>query len=50
MNKLLINEEVKFENCYGIKKLNHTFNFTTNNNINVIYAKWLIEHFFYKSV
>ncbi|MCG3668558.1 hypothetical protein L5F24_11180 [Aliarcobacter butzleri] len=31
--------EVEFENCYGIKKLNEEFNFTTENNVNVIYAK-----------
>lgn len=31
--------EVGFENCYGIKKLNHEFNFTQENNVNVVYAK-----------
>lgn len=31
--------EVEFENCYGIKKLNKEFNFTAENNVNVIYAK-----------
>lgn len=31
--------EIEFENCFGIKKLNHEFNFTTDNNVNVIYAK-----------
>lgn len=31
--------KVEFENCYGIKKLNHEFNFTPENNVNVIYAK-----------
>jgi len=31
--------EVEFENCYGIKKLNHEFNFTQENNVNVVYAK-----------
>ena len=35
MNQL----KIEFENCFGIKKLNHEFNFTTNNNVNVIYAK-----------
>ncbi|MDD2895466.1 MAG: hypothetical protein PHG81_05540 [Aliarcobacter sp.] len=33
------NLKVEFENCYGIKKLNKEFNFTTENNVNVIYAK-----------
>lgn len=31
--------EVNFENCYGIKKLNKEFRFTTEHNVNVIYAK-----------
>lgn len=31
--------KIEFENCYGIKKLNHEFNFTTKNNVNVVYAK-----------
>lgn len=31
--------EVEFENCYGIKKLDHEFNFTPENNVNIIYAK-----------
>lgn len=35
MNQL----KIEFENCFGIKKLNHEFNFTTDNNVNVIYAK-----------
>ncbi len=35
MTKLTIN----LENCYGIKKLNKEFDFTTDNNVNVIYAK-----------
>lgn len=33
------NLKVEFENCYGIKKLNKEFNFTTENKVNVIYAK-----------
>ena len=35
MNKL----EIKLENCYGIKKLEKEFTFTTDHNVNVIYAK-----------
>jgi len=35
MNQL----NIELENCYGIKKLNKEFNFTTDNNVNVIYAK-----------
>ncbi len=31
--------QVELKNCYGIKKLNEEFNFTTDNNVNVIYAK-----------
>lgn len=31
--------KVNLENCFGIKKLNEEFNFTTENNVNVIYAK-----------
>jgi len=31
--------EIDLENCFGIKKLNHKFNFTPDNNINAIYAK-----------
>ncbi len=31
--------EIEFENCFGIKKLNTEFNFTVDDNINVIYAK-----------
>ncbi|MDK2041305.1 ATP-binding protein [Aliarcobacter butzleri] len=31
--------KVEFENCYGIEKLNKEFNFTIENNVNVIYAK-----------
>lgn len=30
---------LELENCYGIKKLNHEFNFTPEHNVNVIYAK-----------
>jgi hypothetical protein len=35
MNQL----KVELENCFGIKRLNHEFNFTRENNVNVIYAK-----------
>lgn len=35
MNQL----KIELENCYGIKKLNKEFNFTTDKNVNVIYAK-----------
>lgn len=31
--------QIELENCYGIKKLNKEFNFTAENNVNVIYAK-----------
>ena len=31
--------EVNFKNCYGIKNLNKEFCFTTEHNVNVIYAK-----------
>lgn len=35
MNRLNVN----FENCFGIKKLQHEFCFNESNNVNVIYAK-----------
>ena len=35
MNQL----KIEFENCFGIKKLNHEFNFTPEHNVNLIYAK-----------
>ena len=35
MNEL----KIKLENCYGIKKLEKKFTFTTEHNVNVIYAK-----------
>lgn len=31
--------KIELENCFGIKKLDKEFNFTTENNVNVIYAK-----------
>ncbi len=30
---------VELKNCYGIQKLDKVFNFTTEYNVNVIYAK-----------
>ncbi len=42
--------KINFENCYGIKKLEAEFNFTTEHNVNVVYAKnGLNENFFCKN-
>lgn len=35
MNQL----KIEFENCFGIEKLDKEFNFTTEHNVNLIYAK-----------
>ena len=33
-----MNLDINLENCYGIKKLNHTFNFSNGKNTHLIYA------------
>jgi hypothetical protein len=33
-----MNLDINLENCYGIKKLNHTFNFSNSKNTHLIYA------------